>query len=174
MRYFLIIPILFLFLPPAASAWPGRIVTAIDGDTIEVEPSMGGQRVRVRLHGIDAPEKRQPWGESATGFCIGRFRFRSRGRALTGTGARWLLSFFRMATVFRRLFCVMALLGSGRDIAKTAKCGRAYRMMPACPGAVFGLSQTQRLLGFGGSRGARQGNANSLFPSLAAPKARVF
>lgn len=71
MRYFLIIPILFLFLPPAASAWPGRIVTAIDGDTIEVEPSMGGQRVRVRLHGIDAPEKRQPWGESATGFVFG-------------------------------------------------------------------------------------------------------
>ena len=68
MRYFLIITILFLFLPTAASAWPGRIVTVVDGDTIEIEPSLGGQRVRVRLHGIDAPEKRQPGGEAATGF----------------------------------------------------------------------------------------------------------
>ena len=58
MRYFLIITRLFLFLPTAASAWPGRIVAVIDGDTIEVEPANGGQRVRVRLHGIDAPEKR--------------------------------------------------------------------------------------------------------------------
>ena len=71
MRYFLIITILFLFLPATASAWPGRIVAVIDGDTIEVEPANGGQRVRVRLHGIDAPEKRQPGGESATGFVFG-------------------------------------------------------------------------------------------------------
>ena len=71
MRYLLIIMVLFLFLPATAVAWPGRIVNVIDGDTIDVEPSEGGQRVRVRLHGIDAPEKNQTGGESAKGFVFG-------------------------------------------------------------------------------------------------------
>ena len=43
----------------------------IDGDTIDVEPFEGGQRVRVRLHGIDAPEKNQAGGELAKGFVFG-------------------------------------------------------------------------------------------------------
>lgn len=68
MRYTFIITIFFLLLPAPVFAWPGRIVAVIDGDTITVEPIEGGQPVRVRLHGIDAPEKRQPGGESARGF----------------------------------------------------------------------------------------------------------
>jgi Micrococcal nuclease (thermonuclease) homologs len=71
MRYFLIITVLFLFLPASALAWPGRIVNVLDGDTIDVEPAVGGQRVRVRLHGIDAPEKRQSGGEAARDFAFG-------------------------------------------------------------------------------------------------------
>jgi micrococcal nuclease len=41
----------------------GPVVGVIDGDTIDVRLSSG--MVRVRLYGIDAPEKSQPYGEKA-------------------------------------------------------------------------------------------------------------
>lgn len=59
--------VLALFATPA-HAFPARIVGVVDGDTIDVEADIGGQRVRVRLYGIDAPEKRQPGGETAKSF----------------------------------------------------------------------------------------------------------
>lgn len=43
---------------------PGRVVRVVDGDTIVLEA--GTERHRVRLAGIDAPEKNQPWGEAST------------------------------------------------------------------------------------------------------------
>jgi micrococcal nuclease len=41
----------------------GEVVTVLDGDTIDV--MHGGGAVRVRLAGIDCPEKRQPFGKKA-------------------------------------------------------------------------------------------------------------
>jgi endonuclease YncB( thermonuclease family) len=49
----------------AAEAWRGRVVDVADGDTITVEPLEGGDRVRIRLHGVDAPERKQPFGETS-------------------------------------------------------------------------------------------------------------
>ena len=60
--------LLVCFLAPYAHAWPGRVVDVTDGDTIVVEPTGGGDRVKVRLHGIDAPERKQPFGEAARNF----------------------------------------------------------------------------------------------------------
>ncbi|MDR0339921.1 MAG: thermonuclease family protein [Desulfovibrio sp.] len=51
-----------------AFAWEARVVGVADGDTITVEPAVGGDRVRVRLYGIDAPEARQSYGQAAKGF----------------------------------------------------------------------------------------------------------
>lgn len=51
-----------------AWAWQARIVAVTDGDTITVEPLAGGQQIKIRLHGIDAPERKQPAGESARAF----------------------------------------------------------------------------------------------------------
>ena len=54
----------------SSSAWAdisslsGRVVRIVDGDTIVLEA--GGARHKVRLAGIDAPEKNQPWGEAVT------------------------------------------------------------------------------------------------------------
>lgn len=61
---------LVLVLAPAvaAEAWTGRVVHVSDGDTIHVEPVQGGQRVKVRLYGIDCPEKNQPFGSLATAY----------------------------------------------------------------------------------------------------------
>jgi endonuclease YncB( thermonuclease family) len=53
-----------LFLPPAhAETFTGKVVTILDGDTVEVLVDQRPQRVR--LEGIDAPEKAQPFGARA-------------------------------------------------------------------------------------------------------------
>ena len=56
--------VLSLFLPALGWSWQGRVVRVFDGDTVEV--LRGGHLVRVRLYGIDAPEKDQPYGLRAT------------------------------------------------------------------------------------------------------------
>lgn len=59
---------LLLCAPAVACAWPGRIVAVTDGDTITVAPADGAPLVKIRLHGIDAPERAQHGGESARNF----------------------------------------------------------------------------------------------------------
>jgi endonuclease YncB( thermonuclease family) len=44
----------------------GVVTKVVDADTIDVQLTSGA--LRVRLHGIDAPEKTQPWGREATDF----------------------------------------------------------------------------------------------------------
>jgi len=44
------------------------VVYVADGDTITVEPIEGGDRAKVRLHGIDCPETKQPYGQTAKAF----------------------------------------------------------------------------------------------------------
>ena len=65
-QLFLIIFLLLLPLP--THAFPARVVAVADGDTITVEPANGGARIKVRLHGIDAPERAQPHGEAARAY----------------------------------------------------------------------------------------------------------
>lgn len=48
----------------AHAATPVRVVGVSDGDTIRVVAD--GQQIRIRLHGIDAPENRQPFSQMAT------------------------------------------------------------------------------------------------------------
>lgn len=53
----------------------GRVVGVADGDTLTVLDA-GHQQIKVRLAEIDAPEKRQPFGQrskqSLSGLCFGR------------------------------------------------------------------------------------------------------
>jgi len=51
-----------------ALAWEARVVSVADGDTIILEPIEGGDRAKVRLHGIDCPESNQPYGQAAKTF----------------------------------------------------------------------------------------------------------
>ena len=62
------IPILFIFASIAIAATNPtvRVVGVSDGDTIKVIQS--GKEVRVRLAGIDCPEKKQPYGKRAKQF----------------------------------------------------------------------------------------------------------
>lgn len=50
-------------LPLLAADFSGPVVGVIDGDTIEVLRSQS--RDRIRLHGIDCPEKGQAFGQKA-------------------------------------------------------------------------------------------------------------
>ena len=65
---FFILSLSLLALSTPALAWEARIVDVADGDTITVEPAEGGERIKIRLHGIDAPETKQPYGQAAKGF----------------------------------------------------------------------------------------------------------
>jgi endonuclease YncB( thermonuclease family) len=57
-------PALFPAMLASAPAWEAaRVTCIIDGDTYEV--LLGGQVVRVRLLGVDAPESGQPFGPQA-------------------------------------------------------------------------------------------------------------
>lgn len=47
----------------SAPAFTGEVVGVLDGDTIEVLHN--GKAQRIRLHGIDCPEKGQPFGKIA-------------------------------------------------------------------------------------------------------------
>lgn len=50
----------------AAETFTGKVVAVKDGDTVEV--LRGGKAVRVRLYGVDCPEKDQAFGQSAKKF----------------------------------------------------------------------------------------------------------
>lgn len=49
--------------PARAEHFEGRVVKVLDGDTLEV--LVGHEPVRVRIHGIDTPERGQPWADNA-------------------------------------------------------------------------------------------------------------
>lgn len=56
-----------LCLPSLAFAdFSGRVVGVSDGDTIKVMHN--GKAEKIRLHGIDCPEKAQPFGTKAKQF----------------------------------------------------------------------------------------------------------
>jgi micrococcal nuclease len=49
-----------------SAALIGVVTRVSDGDTIWVRPDGGGKPVKVRVQGIDAPERCQAWGQQAT------------------------------------------------------------------------------------------------------------
>ncbi len=62
-------PILVLFLAfPvwAGTSFSGKVVAVLDGDTIDVMHQ--GRAERIRLEGVDCPEKRQAFGNKAKQF----------------------------------------------------------------------------------------------------------
>lgn len=57
---------LFVCVSGCATEWSAKVVSVADGDTLSV--LRRDQRVRIRLHGVDTPEKRQPFGRKAKRF----------------------------------------------------------------------------------------------------------
>ena len=65
-RAFVLPLLLLFFIPTICHSWSGKVVYVVDGDTIDVDK--GGERVKVRLYGIDTPEKSQWYGQNAKTF----------------------------------------------------------------------------------------------------------
>ena len=62
--------LMFTALPAiAADTWTGRCIGVIDGDTIRVLRGTGP--VKIRLYGIDCPERYQPFSSRARQFTAG-------------------------------------------------------------------------------------------------------
>lgn len=56
--------LLFLLsIPATCFSWPAKVVSVSDGDTITVFHS--GRQEKIRLYGIDTPEKNQDYGQQA-------------------------------------------------------------------------------------------------------------
>ena len=74
MRFILTVSLLFFSISLFAQSYAGKVTAVKDGDTIEM--LVNGKPVRVRLFGIDCPEKGQPFGEKArqytAGLCFGK------------------------------------------------------------------------------------------------------
>jgi endonuclease YncB( thermonuclease family) len=64
----LLLLIVFTLINPtafAADTITGKVVRVADGDTITILTS-DKEQVKIRLAGIDCPERAQPWGRNAT------------------------------------------------------------------------------------------------------------
>ncbi|RJX32326.1 MAG: nuclease [Oxalobacter sp.] len=55
---------LLLCLPARAAELPGKVIGVTDGDTVKILIA-GHKQERIRLAGIDAPERRQPYGQKS-------------------------------------------------------------------------------------------------------------
>ena len=62
----LLVSTLYFVSPALAADFTGRVVGVSDDDTITVLSK--GKPVRIRLHGIDCPERRQAFGKRAKQF----------------------------------------------------------------------------------------------------------
>jgi len=56
--------LILLLISSPALALDGRVVAVADGDTITILDA-GNNLTKVRLHGVDAPEKSQPFGTAS-------------------------------------------------------------------------------------------------------------
>ena len=54
------------FYATQAFAWPGQVVSVTDGDTIKV--LQDGRETKIRLYGVDTPEKKMAFGQKAKDF----------------------------------------------------------------------------------------------------------
>lgn len=63
---------LLLSIPLSAAEIKGKVIKVYDGDTITVLDDLDGGKFRIRLVGIDAPEKGEPGDKEVTAFLTRR------------------------------------------------------------------------------------------------------
>lgn len=72
MKIFSVFLIVFTSLNLLSAEIKGLVVGVSDGDTITVLDDMDKGRFRIRLYGIDAPEKKQDFGQKAKQYLSSR------------------------------------------------------------------------------------------------------
>lgn len=90
--------ILFLALISCAGAETGvaKVLRVSDGDTITLD--IDDQKVRCRLYGIDAPEKKQPYGEDSRRYLMQMVLGKDVGYEIKGTD------------MYHRSICVLSIV----------------------------------------------------------------
>ena len=84
-KILLISSLLFLLLPAICTAYQAKCTKIIDGDTIDVTtPSK--KTIRIRLYGVDTPEKSQAFGQKAKQFTSSMVGGKQVNVNVTGTG----------------------------------------------------------------------------------------
>lgn len=101
LRYFLLIIALVTTVQVSAAPLEGRVVGVADGDTLTLLDSSNEQH-KIRLVGIDAPEKKQDFGQRAKGS-LSSLAF---GRAATAD--------CRKKDRYKRNLCIVFV--GGRDV----------------------------------------------------------
>jgi endonuclease YncB( thermonuclease family) len=82
----LLFSLLLLTLPTHADTLTGRVVGVADGDTITVLDA-NRQQHKIRLQGIDAPERAQPFGQRSK-ESLSTMVFNKEVRCASGTKRR--------------------------------------------------------------------------------------
>lgn len=65
MKSILLSFILFFCISLFSAEMTGKVVSVADGDTITIIENLDNGRFKIRLYGIDAPEKKQDFGQKA-------------------------------------------------------------------------------------------------------------
>ena len=61
----IVILFFILLLPAQVFAWPAQVISVHDGDSLHVVKSSTGEKVKIRVFGVDCPEIGQPFGDQA-------------------------------------------------------------------------------------------------------------
>ena len=138
MAKILLLIVIVLCWPLTAHAWMAKVISVTDGDTIKVYSKEQGQ-VKIRLFGIDSPEKRQPYGRAAKKYLasiitgarveIGPVTIDSNGRTVAivwGSAANFNLKMVQAgyAWVYRR-YCDKPFCDEWITIEAKARAGKS-------------------------------------------------
>jgi endonuclease YncB( thermonuclease family) len=150
MRVLILLSVLFLFSSAAIAAAPVTITGIIDGDTVRARVA-DGRQIKIRIYGIDAPERRQPYGQRATqaikslisgkriemevmdkdryGRTVARLLANGQdvGGEMVAAGYAWVYP------QFCRLLCICAEYESGEKSARDARLGLWQDQNPIPP-----------------------------------------
>ena len=145
--------LLCLTCAPALAGFTGPVVSVIDGDTIEVLHYT--QPERVRLSGIDCPEKGQAFGNRAkqavSALVFGR-ESSSRPTARTSTDAPLETSSCWMALTSTIRWSKTVGVGGIGSMRRQTRCWKGWRRKHEKPRKVCGLIQSRCRRGSGGSQ----------------------
>ena len=97
MRFILFLTLFLLSVMVPAAEISGKVVAVFDGDTVTLLDDLDKAKFRIRLSGIDAPEKKQTFGTAAkkhlSGLVLGKMvsvRFKKVDRYGRIVGTIWI------------------------------------------------------------------------------------
>lgn len=140
-----------LFIPGFSFAWIGKVVGVINGDTLEVLRQ--GRAVRIRLYGVDCPEKRQDFGQKANRFASSKVfgaRVRVKPNAKDRYGRTVAIVFPKESTVsLNQMLVKNGLAWVTESIARppNVRSGLNWSNKARDAGWAFGATRTLFLLG---------------------------